>query len=112
VCEGLLYAHKAGLDPNITISAVASGAAGSWSISNLGPKILNRDFKPGFYVEHFIKDLSIALSECRRMNLSLPGLSLASALYNAVIAQGFNQTGTQALYRALETLNGIKAEQQ
>jgi 3-hydroxyisobutyrate dehydrogenase len=108
VCEGLLYAHKAGLDPSIAIQAVSAGAAGSWSISNLGPRMIARNFEPGFYVEHFVKDLSIVLSESRRMNLSLPGLSLAYSLYMALMAQGRAKKGTQALYLALETLNGIQ----
>jgi len=107
VCEGLLYAHKAGLDATTTISAVSAGAAGSWSISNLGPRIIARNFDPGFFVEHFVKDLSIVLAESRKMNLSLPGLSLAYSLYIALMAQGGAKNGTQALYLALEKLNGV-----
>lgn len=106
VCEGLLYASKAGLDPTAVIQSVGSGAAGSWSINNLGPRTIRRDFDPGFYVEHFIKDLSIALEEAARMNLSLPGLGLARQLYEAVRAQGHGWLGTQALLLALERLNG------
>jgi 3-hydroxyisobutyrate dehydrogenase len=108
VCEGLLYAHKAGLDLEQTIQAVSAGAAGSWSISNLGPRIAKRNFDPGFFVEHFIKDMGIALSEARAMNLSLPGLALAHQLYVAVKAQGHGKQGTHALALALEQLNGIK----
>lgn len=106
VCEGLLYAKQAGLDPVKVIESIGSGAAGSWSIQNLGPRILKRDFEPGFFVEHFIKDLGIALGEARRMNLSLPGLALANQLYVAVQAQGFGRKGTQALMLALEKLSG------
>ncbi len=84
VCEGLLYASKAGLDLTETIAAVGAGAAGSWSINNLGPRIVARNFDPGFFVEHFIKDLGIALSESKRMGLALPGLALAHQLYLAV----------------------------
>lgn len=106
VCEGLLYAHRAGLDPLKVIEAVGSGAAGSWSINNLGPRIVRRDFAPGFYVEHFLKDMGIALAEARRMNLALPGLALAEQLYRAVEAHGHGRSGTQALMIALERLSG------
>lgn len=108
VCEGLLYAHRAGLDPLVTIQAVQAGAAGSWSITNLGPKIVARDFKPGFYVEHFIKDLGIALSEANRMGLALPGLALAQQLYVATQALGAGKQATTALILAIEAVNGIK----
>ena len=80
VCEGLLYAYKAGLDLNTVMQSVASGAAGSWSLSNLGPRIINGNFDPGFFVEHFIKDMAIALDEANRMGLALPGLALAKQL--------------------------------
>ncbi|MBY0586425.1 NAD(P)-dependent oxidoreductase [bacterium] len=107
VCEALLYAQKAGLDPLKVIESVGSGAAGSWSINNLGPRIIKRDFEPGFYVEHFIKDMGIALAEAKRMGLALPGLGMAEQLYLAVQAQGFGRKGTQALMLALEQLSGI-----
>jgi 3-hydroxyisobutyrate dehydrogenase len=110
VCEGLLYASGAGLDPLRVIDSVGSGAAGSWSINNLGPRMLRRDFQPGFYVEHFIKDLGIALDESARMGLAVPGLALARQLYEAVRALDGGrggQLGTQALLRALERLNGL-----
>lgn len=107
VCEGLLYAKKAGLDPMQVIEAVGSGAAGSWSINNLGPRIVKRNFDPGFYVEHFLKDLGIALAESRRMGLSMPGLALAEQLYQAVAAQGHGRLGTQSLMLALEQLSGV-----
>ena len=106
VCEGLLYAVKAGLDPAKVIESVGSGAAGSWSINNLGPRMIRRDFNPGFYVEHFIKDLGIALEEASRLRLALPGLALARQLYEAVRAQGHGRLGTQALLLAMERLNG------
>lgn len=109
VCEGLLYARKAGLDPLTVIESVGSGAAGSWSISNLGPRIIERDFEPGFYVEHFIKDLEIALDEAARMGLAVPGLALARQLYEAVRAQGYARKGTQALMLALERMNAVSA---
>lgn len=107
VCEGLLYAYKAGLDLNTVLLSVAPGAAGSWSLSNLGPRIIANNFDPGFYVEHFIKDMGIALDEANRMGLSLPGLALAKQLYVALKAQGHGRDGTQALMLALAELSGI-----
>jgi len=107
VCEALLYAHKAGLDPDAVMESVASGAAGSWSLTNLGPRIIANDFAPGFFVEHFIKDMGIALEEARRMGLALPGMGLARQLYLAVEAQGHGRAGTQALQLALASLSGI-----
>jgi 3-hydroxyisobutyrate dehydrogenase len=108
VCEGLLYAYRAGLDPTKVIESVGSGAAGSWSINNLGPRIIRRDFEPGFFVEHFVKDMGIALVEAKKMGLSLPGLALAEQLYRAVQAQGFGRKGTQALMLALEKLSNLE----
>jgi len=107
VVEALLYAQKAGLDIQKTLNIVSSGAAGSWSLSNYAPRMLKRDFEPGFYVEHFVKDMEIALDEARKANLSLPGLALAHQLYVALKAQGDEKKGTQALLLALERLNGI-----
>ena len=86
---------------------MGAGAAGSWSINNLGPRMLKRDFNPGFFVDHFIKDMGIALEEAKRMNLSLPGLALANQLYMSVKAQGNGKLGTQALMLALESMNGM-----
>ncbi|AMV26272.1 2-hydroxy-3-oxopropionate reductase [Gemmata sp. SH-PL17] len=108
VCEGLLYGYKAGLDLETVFKSVSVGAAGSKALEVLGPRMLARNFEPGFYVEHFIKDMGIALAEAEKMNLSLPGLGLAKQLYEAVRAQGFGRKGTHALLVALETLNGIK----
>jgi 3-hydroxyisobutyrate dehydrogenase len=105
VCEGLTYARRAGLDPLKVIESVGSGAAGSWSLNNLGPRMIRGDFAPGFFVDHFIKDLSIALDESARMGLAMPGLSLARQLYQAVrgLEGGRGGTmGTQALILALE----------
>ncbi len=107
VCEGLLYAYKAGLDLNVVLQSVGSGAAGSWSLNNLGPRIIAGNFEPGFFVEHFLKDMGIALAESRRMNLSLPGLALAEQLYRAVAAQGYARKGTQALMLALASLSNV-----
>lgn len=107
VCEALLYAYRAGLDLHTVLHSVASGAAGSWSLSNLGPRIIQNNFAPGFFVEHFIKDMGIALDEAQRLGLALPGLALAKQLYLAVQAQGHGRAGTQALQLALATLSGI-----
>jgi 3-hydroxyisobutyrate dehydrogenase len=107
VCESLLYGYKAGLDLTTMLQSVSPGAAGSWSLSNLGPRIIANNFDPGFYVEHFIKDMGIALAEARRMGLALPGLALAQQLYLAVAAQGHSRDGTHALQLALASLSGI-----
>ncbi len=107
VCEALLYAYRAGLDLQTVLQSVASGAAGSWSLSNLAPRIIQNNFDPGFFVEHFIKDMGIALAEANRMGLALPGLALAKQLYEAVRAQGFGRNGTHALQLALASLSGI-----
>lgn len=106
VCEALLYAHHAGLDITTVLRSVTSGAANSWTLSNLAPRIVAGDYAPGFYVEHFIKDMRIALDEAARMKIALPGLALVSQLYNAVAAQGHSRSGTQALMHALRTLSG------
>ncbi len=107
VCEALLYAHQAGLDLPTVMESVASGAAGSWSLSNLGPRIIANNFDPGFFVEHFIKDMGIALDEANRMGLALPGLALAKQLYLALKAQGHGRDGTHALQLALASLSNI-----
>lgn len=105
-CESLLYAYRAGLDPNTVLQSIASGAAGCWTLDNLVPRMIKRNFEPGFYVDHFIKDMSIALEEAGRLKLALPGLALAHQLYLALQAQGGGKKGTQALLLALETLSG------
>jgi 3-hydroxyisobutyrate dehydrogenase len=110
VCEGLLYGYKAGLDLETVMQSVASGAAGSWSLSNLGTRMIAGNFDPGFFVEHFIKDMGIALNESKRMGLSLPGLALAHQLYLAVKAQGHGRDGTHALMLALAKLSDVDWE--
>lgn len=105
VCEGLLYAKAAGLDAHKVIESVSSGAAGSWAISNLGPRIIAGNFEPGFYVEHFIKDLGIALEEAAKLKLELPGLTLAKRLYDAVRNDGLGRKGTQALFITLSRMS-------
>ncbi len=107
VCEALLYAHQAGLDLETVMQSVGSGAAGSWSLANLGPRIIANNFDPGFFVEHFIKDMGIALDEAKRMQLALPGLALAHQLYIALQAQGHGRDGTHALQLALSSLAGV-----
>jgi len=107
VCEALLYGYKSGLDLPTVLQSVSTGAAGSWSLANLGPRIMDNNFDPGFFVEHFIKDMGIALEEAKRMNLCLPGLALAHQLYVALQAQGHGRDGTHALELALAKLSGI-----
>ena len=107
VCEALLYGYKAGLDLETVMQSVASGAAGSWSLSNLAPRIIANKFDPGFFVEHFITDMGIALAESQRMDLSMPGLALAHQLYLALAAQGHSRDGTHALQLALASMSGI-----
>ncbi len=108
VVESLLYAHKAGNNLDEVIDVIGKGAASSWSINNLGRRIVKRNFDPGFFIKHFIKDMGIALMEAKRMNLSLPGLSLANQFYIAASAQGLENLGTQGLYRVFEAMNGIQ----
>lgn len=106
VCEALLYASHSGLDAAAVIEIVGKGAAGSWAINTLGPRIVAGDFDPGFFVEHFIKDMGIALEEAKNLGLCLPGLALVHQLYLAVQAQGEGRDGTQALIKALARLSG------
>ncbi len=106
--EALLYGQRAGLDLEAVLGAIGGGAAGSWSLANYGPRILKRNFDRGLFVEHFVKDMGIALEEARRMKLSLPGLALAQQLYLALMAQGGGRLGTHALALALERLNGAQ----
>lgn len=108
VCESLLYGYKAGLDMKIMLSGISGGAAACWSLDNIAPRILNRNFDPGFFVEHFVKDMGIALDEAKRMKIVLPGLSLVHQLYISVIANGGGKLGTQALMLALEQMSGTQ----
>jgi 3-hydroxyisobutyrate dehydrogenase len=107
ICESLLYAYRAGLDLETVLQSIASGAAGSWSLQNLGPRIIANRFEPGFFVEHFIKDMGIALDEAKRMGLSLPGLALAHQLYVSLQAHGHGRAGTHALHLALAKMSNI-----
>lgn len=102
VCEAIAYADHAGLVPETVLEAISAGAAGSWSLTNLAPRILSGDFEPGFFVKHFIKDMRIALESAREMALELPGLALAEQLYSRLADAGYEDAGTQALYKLYE----------
>jgi len=108
VCESLLYGRRAGLDLRQVLASIRGGAAGCWSLDNLAPRVLDGDFEPGFFVDHFVKDMEIALAESARMNLALPGLALVHQLYLALRAQGQGKRGTQALYLALDAMSGAQ----
>jgi len=105
VCEALLYAQEAGLDGEKLLESICLGAAGCWALEHLAPKMLKRDFAPGFYVEHFIKDMGVALAEANRMGLLLPGLAVVHKVYETVQAHGHGRLGTHALLLALESLS-------
>ncbi|MGE7809893.1 NAD(P)-dependent oxidoreductase [Lysinibacillus capsici] len=99
VCESLAYGLKAGLDLPTVLQSISSGAAGSWSLSNLAPRMIKEDFAPGFYIKHFVKDMKIALDESNKMGITLPGLALAYEMYEKLIAAGYGDNGTQALLK-------------
>ncbi|MDR7246389.1 NAD(P)-dependent oxidoreductase [Priestia megaterium] len=101
VCEAILYAEKAGLDPNVVLQSIETGAAGSWSLSNLAPRMIKGDFEPGFYIKHFIKDMKIAIESAEEMQLYTPGLRLAKSLYEKLEEDKQENKGTQALYLLL-----------
>ncbi|WKA53677.1 NAD(P)-dependent oxidoreductase [Planococcus shixiaomingii] len=99
VCESLVYAKKAGLDPETVLRSISSGAAGSWSLSNLAPRMIADDFQPGFYIKHFIKDMKIAAEEAEAWGLNLPGLRLSLSMYESLVDKGYSDNGTQALIK-------------
>jgi 3-hydroxyisobutyrate dehydrogenase len=107
LCEALVYGVRAGLDPTQVLRSVGGGAAASWSLSNLAPRMLDGDMDPGFHVDHFIKDLEITLHECERMGLDLPGVQLAHDLYTALAEHGHYRDGTQALILEVARRNGV-----
>ena len=109
VCESLLYGYKAGLDLNRMLESIRGGAAACWTLDNLAPRILQRNFDPGFFVEHFIKDMGMALEEAKRMGLVLPGLTLVHQLYQTVLTLGHGRSGTHSLILALEALSQTSA---
>jgi len=111
LCESLLYAQKAGLDHMQMINLLSKGAAGSFSLQKLGPRMMKRDFDPGFYVEHLVKDLGIVLDETKRMNLAVPGTALATQMYQMMMAQGGARMGTQGLLTVLEKMNDTQVKQ-
>ncbi|KAK2950689.1 putative 2-hydroxy-3-oxopropionate reductase [Blattamonas nauphoetae] len=110
LCEGLVYAAKSGLNVESVLQAIGGGAAGSFSMQSYGPRMLKGDFEPGFYVKHFVKDLSIVAEEAKRMEMTLPGIDLALELYNKLCTEveGGAEMGTQALIKVLESMNGVK----
>lgn len=103
-CEALAYARKAGLDPVAVHQSISGGAAGSWALTTLAPRALSGDFAPGFYVKHIIKDMRIALESAAELKLELAGLAVAKSLYDRVAAHGWEDNGTQALYRFYTSL--------
>ena len=106
VSEALVYGARAGLDVQRMVETISKGAAGCWTLDNLAPRVIRGDYAPGFMVEHFIKDMSIAIEESDMMGLSLPSLALTRELYKALKAEGYGRNGTQALVKAIETLSG------
>jgi 3-hydroxyisobutyrate dehydrogenase len=102
VCEGIAYAKSAGLDADTVLKSIGGGAASGFQLNVLGARIIKGDFAPGFFMEHFIKDMSIALAEAGRMGLELPGLAQAKKLYDQLMAQGHGRSGTQALFKYYE----------
>lgn len=99
VTEAVKYAEKSGLDPERVLQSISTGAASSWSLSNLAPKMIQGDFAPGFYIKHFIKDMNIALEEAKKMGLDAPGLALSKSMYDELAAAGEGENGTQAIYK-------------
>jgi 3-hydroxyisobutyrate dehydrogenase len=103
VCESISYAKKAGLNPLRVLESITTGAAGSWSLSNLAPRMINGDLDPGFYIKHFIKDMKIALETAKEMNIVTPGLELSLSLYEELAEAGDEDLGTQALIKLFES---------
>jgi len=99
-CEAITYAKGANLDPEMVLKSITSGAAGSWSLTNLAPRMLKEDYEAGFYMKHFIKDMGIALDEAKKMKLTLPGLEMAYSMYQELAHQGYENEGTQSLIKA------------
>jgi 3-hydroxyisobutyrate dehydrogenase len=108
LCEAMLYAKQSGLNPELVLKSVSTGAAGSWSLSNLTPRILRGDFAPGFFVDHIVKDLGIAIEEAEKLGLQLPGLEHAKKMYEYLQSLDYGSSGTQALILALARLNNVE----
>lgn len=102
VSEAMVYAKKAGLNPEKVLESIGAGAAGSWSLSNLAPRMIKGDFEPGFYVKHFVKDMKIAIEEAEAMGLNTPGLKLSKSLYDELVEQNKEDKGTQVLYQLID----------
>ena len=102
MCESLTYAKAAGLDQKTVLKSISSGAAGSWSLTNLAPRILRDDYEPGFFVRHFIKDMQIAIDSSEAMGIPTPGLKVAKAKFDQIADQGLDNKGTQAVIKAYE----------
>jgi 3-hydroxyisobutyrate dehydrogenase len=107
VCECLLFARKSELDPAVVIQAVSEGAAGSWQLANLGPRILRRDFAPGFMIDLILKDLRLVFENAGQTGTPLPGVALVGQLFQSAQAQGLGREGTQALAQVLERLAAL-----
>lgn len=105
VCESLLYGQRAGLNLETMLQSISGGAASCWALTNLAPRVLKGDFEPGFFIDHFVKDMGIALEECRRMKVKLPGLTMVHSIYQQAQQLGYGRQGTQALYLTLEEMN-------
>lgn len=103
VCEGLAYAARAGLDPQTVLNSIGGGAAGSFQLNNLGPRIVRGDYAPGFMIEHFIKDMRIAAEEAALMGRELPGLELVYSMFRCLGDAGHARSGTHALSRMYDT---------
>ncbi|GLC87668.1 NAD(P)-dependent oxidoreductase [Lysinibacillus piscis] len=104
VCEALAYGLKAGLELSTVLQSISAGAAGSWSLSNLAPRMMKGDYAPGFYIKHFVKDMKIALDESQKMGITLPGLALAYDMYEKLVEAGYGENGTQALMKVYDVL--------
>jgi 3-hydroxyisobutyrate dehydrogenase len=102
VCESVAFAKKVGLDPATVLESIGGGAAGSWGLANLAPRIIRNDYSPGFFVKHFVKDMRIAIESARSAGIRLPGLDLAERLYARLVAEGGADSGTQALFKLYE----------
>jgi len=102
MCEAVQYARNAGLDPATVLQSIGGGAAASWTLSNLCPRILKEDMAPGFFIEHFVKDMGIAADESAKLGLDLPGLKLVLGMYQKLADEGHGRLGTQALIKAFE----------
>jgi 3-hydroxyisobutyrate dehydrogenase len=108
VCEALLYARQSNLNLDAVLASVSSGAAGSWALTHMAPRIIAGDFQPGFFVDHFVKDLGIAIAGAKALNLDLPGLALAAQLYRRLQDHGGGGSGTQALQKTLAEMSGLR----